>query len=67
MEFTVDFTQSGKTVREINQHLLEYGIFGGFDLSPWFPRLGQSALYCVTEVTSKEKIDRLVAGLKEIL
>jgi len=67
MEFTVDFTHSGKTVREINQHLLKYGIFGGLDLSPWFPRLGQSALYCVTEVTSKEKIDRLVAGLEEIL
>jgi len=67
MEFTVDFSRSGKTVGEVNRQLLKAGVFGGLDLSPWYPELGQSALYCVTEVTSKERIDHLAAALEEIL
>ena len=33
--------------------LREHGIFGGKDLSRDFPELGQSALYCVTEVHAR--------------
>ncbi len=65
-EFVVRF-DSGRTVAEINAALYERGIFGGKDLSNEMPALGQSALYCVTEVHSKEHIDRLAAALKEIL
>ena len=43
-EFVVDFSESGKTVREINSALLDRQIFGGLDLSECFPELGQSAL-----------------------
>ena len=39
--------------------LLERGIFGGRDLSTDYPQLGQSALYCVTEVHTRGDIDRL--------
>ena len=67
MEFVVGFPRTGKSVEEVNRELLQHGVFGGLDLSASFPELGQSALYCVTEVTSKEKIDRLVASLEEIL
>ena len=49
-EFVVDFDGTGKTVAEVNRALRERGIFGGKDLSRDFPTLGQSALYCVTEV-----------------
>ncbi len=64
-EFIVDFNGFGKTVNEVNQFLLEKGIFGGKDLSKEFPELGESALYCVTEVHTKEDIDRLVQALTE--
>ena len=51
----------------INNSLLKQGIFGGKDLSGEFPELGNSALYCVTEVHTKEEIDRLVQVLKDCL
>ncbi len=66
-EFVVNFDQTGKTVAEINQKLLERGIYGGKDLSAEFPQLGQSALYCVTEVHTKQDIDTLVNALGEVL
>ncbi len=66
-EFVVSFNDSGRTVAEINAALRERGIFGGHDLSNEFPDLGQSALYCVTEVHTKADIDRLAATLTEVL
>lgn len=65
-EFVVDFTGTGKSVADINEALLSRGIFGGKDLSMDFPALGQSALYCVTEIHSQEDIDCLVSALAEI-
>ncbi|MGE8203695.1 aminomethyl-transferring glycine dehydrogenase subunit GcvPA [Heyndrickxia sp. NPDC080065] len=66
-EFIVDFNETGLTVEEINQKLLHHKIFGGKDLSVEFPELGQCALYCVTEVHTKNDIDRFVQVLKEII
>ena len=66
-QFVVDFSKTGKSVAEINKALLEKNIFGGKDLSKDFPVLGQCAMYCVTEVHTKEDIDRLVSALGEIL
>lgn len=66
-EFIVDFNETGLTVEEINQKLLQYKIFGGKDLSIEFPELGQCTLYCVTEVHTKDDIDRFVYALKEII
>lgn len=66
-EFVVDFTGTGQTVAEINRALLEYRILGGQDLSADFPELDQSALYCVTEVTPLEHIERLVEALGGIV
>jgi len=65
-EFVVDFNNSGKTIKEINKALLKKGIFGGKDLSKDFPQFAQSALYCVTEIHTKEDIDKLVFALKEV-
>jgi glycine dehydrogenase subunit 1 len=62
-EFTVNFGRR-KTARKINQALLKRGIQGGKDLSKEFPELGNAALYCVTEIHTKEDIDRLTAALK---
>jgi glycine dehydrogenase subunit 1 len=66
-EFVADFNGTGKTVAEINRELLARGIFGGKDLSEEFPALGQSALYCVTEVHTQADIDRLAAALEEVV
>jgi len=66
-EFVVNFDRTGKTVAQINKALLARGIFGGKDLTKEFPELGNSALYCVTEVHTKDDIDRLVNALKEVV
>jgi glycine dehydrogenase subunit 1 len=66
-EFVVDFNATNVTVESINKFLLERSIFGGKDLSQEFPELGNCALYCVTEVHTKEDIDNLVRALKECL
>jgi glycine dehydrogenase subunit 1 len=66
-EFVVNFDGTGKTVTEIHDALLARGIFGGVDLSREFPALGQSALYCVTEIHTQADIDRLVGALEEVL
>lgn len=66
-EFVVDFNATGRTVAEINASLRERGIFGGGDLSQSQPQLGQSALYCVTEVHTQEDIDRLATALAEVV
>ncbi len=66
-EFVVNFDGTGKSVKEINKALLRYKIFGGIDLSEDFPDLGQSALYCVTEVHDKQDIDKLSESLMEVI
>jgi len=66
-EFVVDFSRTGKSVKEINQRLLARGIFGGKDLSQAFPELRNCALYCVTEMLTKIDIDTLASALKDIL
>ncbi len=66
-EFVVGFDETGKSVGEINTALRERGIFGGHDLSSEFPELGQSALYCVTEIHTKADIDRLAETLAEVI
>ena len=66
-EFVVDFNRTGRTVAAINRALLAHGIFGGRDLSADFPALGQCALYCVTEIHTKEDIERLRDALRAVL
>jgi glycine dehydrogenase subunit 1 len=61
------FKEFLKSVTEINQALLARQIFGGKDLTQEFPQLGNSALYCVTEVHTKGDIDSLVSTLKEVI
>jgi glycine dehydrogenase subunit 1 len=67
MEFAVNFDQAGKKVKEVNDALLKAGIQGGLDLSNRFPELGQSALYCFTEIHSHRDIDMLRDELRIIL
>jgi glycine dehydrogenase subunit 1 len=66
-EFVVDFSATGRTVADINDALRDHGIFGGGDLSSAHPQIGQCALYCVTEIHTREDIDRLADSLAEVL
>lgn len=66
-EFVVRFDDANTTVAEVNRRLRAHGIFGGIDLSTSFPELGQSALYCVTEVHERADLDRLVTAVEEVL
>lgn len=65
-DFMVDFNGTGKNVKEINKALLNYNILGGKDISNIFPEYGQSALYSVTEVHTKEDLQALFDALKAI-
>jgi glycine dehydrogenase subunit 1 len=63
----VSFDGTGKSVREINDALFRRQILGGKDISAEFPQLGNSALYCTTEVHTQENIDLLAEVLGEIV
>jgi len=66
-EFTVNFDRTKKTVNNIHEQLLQKDIHGGKNTTKDFPELGETALYCITEVHSKEDIDSLVDALKQII
>lgn len=65
-EFIVNFDGLGLSVAEVRKRLLAKHIFCGADLSKAFPALGQSALFCVTELTSCDDIDRLKEALSAL-
>ncbi len=66
-EFVVDFTNTGLEYGIIHEELLKKGIHGGLYLKPYLPWLGESALYCVTELHTKQDIDLLAKALEEIV
>jgi glycine dehydrogenase subunit 1 len=66
-EFTVNFDDADLTVEDVNERLLERGIHGGKDLSCEYPELGQTSLYCVSEIHSQDEIHRLATAVKEIV
>jgi glycine dehydrogenase subunit 1 len=54
-----------KPIEDINAHLLEHGILGGYDLGQNYPEMENSMLLAVTEMNSKEDIDMLFDVLEE--
>jgi glycine dehydrogenase subunit 1 len=62
-EFVVD---SGETPDALNARLIENRIIGGVPLARWYPELGNATLWCATEMTTREQIDRAAAVLSEI-
>lgn len=53
-------------VDQLNDHLLDHGFIGGYDLRQTHPHLGDCTLLCVTEMVPAKEIDRLVAVLAEV-
>ncbi len=56
-----------KPAAEVNAHLLEHGILGGYELGQNYPSMKNSLLLAVTEMNSREEIDALVEVLQEVL
>jgi len=53
-------------VEEINAHLMEHGILGGYDLGIEYPELKDHMLIAVTEMNSRQEIDALIDVLGEV-
>lgn len=51
---------------ELLRRLREEEIVGGLELARFFPAMTNEVLVCVTEVISRDQIDRFVAALKSI-
>jgi len=62
-EFVV---KTPKPVNEINFHLQNHWILGGYDLSQAYPEMENHMLVAVTEKISKHDIDDFVAALEEV-
>lgn len=65
-EFVVNFDKIGLRAAQINRRLLDKGIIGGKDVSLEFPELGESMLFCTTELHSKSEIDMLINALESL-
>jgi glycine dehydrogenase subunit 1 len=61
-EFVVQTTEDP---RVINGRLLGHKIVGGLPLARFFPELGNAALWCCTEMTTRTSIDTAVGILAE--
>jgi glycine dehydrogenase subunit 1 len=61
--------ETGESPTIWQKRLLENKIVGGIQLGRWYPELSNATLWCVTEVITKEQIDKaatvLAAGLVE--
>ncbi len=56
-EFVVQTTEDPHA---INSRLLEHKIVGGFPLKKFYPELGDAALWCCTELTTRPMIDKAI-------
>jgi len=66
-EFVANFDDAKKTVREVDRRLIDHKIFGGKDVTSEFPELGNSALYAVTDIHTRDDLDRLARSLEAVL
>ena len=55
-----------RPVSEVNNHLLEHGFIGGYDLGQDYPSLKDHMLVAVTEMNTREEIEALVSALAEV-
>ena len=61
-EFVV---QTSEDPHSINNRLLEKKIVGGFPLQKFYPELGNAAVWCCTEMTTKQQIDSAAAAVAQ--
>ncbi len=66
-EFVIDFTETGRKVESIHSDLLHRNVHGGGILKQDFPELGESALYCISELHTSEALEETATLLKDCL
>ncbi|MCP3897441.1 aminomethyl-transferring glycine dehydrogenase subunit GcvPA [Moraxella sp.] len=59
--------QLEKPVDQVLRELATHLIFGGYDLTPFYPELGQCLLVCATEMRTQADIDRYAEKLQVVL
>jgi glycine dehydrogenase subunit 1 len=65
-EFVAKF-EDGITAQQVHEGLLQHGIQGGKILNNEFPELGESMLFCVTEIHTQQDIDTMVQTVEELV
>ncbi|MFW9788595.1 MAG: aminomethyl-transferring glycine dehydrogenase subunit GcvPA [Candidatus Thorarchaeota archaeon] len=65
-EFVVKF-EKGVTAADVHKGLIERGLHGGRILNDEFPELGESMLFCVTEIHSRDTIDEMIRSVEDIV
>lgn len=66
-EFFKEFViQARVSPASVNSGLWEQGIIGGYELGRDYPQLGDCLLLCVTEMNTRDEIDRLIRALRDI-
>ncbi len=66
--FSIDEPKEKRfSVQKIMEKISQEKILGGIPLNQEFPKLGESALVCVTELHTKENIDRFAASIQHAL
>ena len=66
-EFTITLNNEQHSISKLANNLLAEHIHGGINLKKEFPEIGETMLFCVTEMHSKEDIDRFVQVLERSL
>jgi glycine dehydrogenase subunit 1 len=56
--------QTKEDPRAINDRLLEKKMIGGFALKKFYPELGNAALWCCTEMNTREQIDAAIQAVQ---
>ena len=62
--FNEFIAQTKEDPHAINDRLLEKKIIGGFALKKFYPELGNAALWCCTEMSTREQIDAAVQAVQ---
>ncbi|MBW2980547.1 aminomethyl-transferring glycine dehydrogenase subunit GcvPA [Candidatus Woesearchaeota archaeon] len=62
--FYNEFVVKVKDCRKVKEELLKNNILGGLDLGQYYDELKNCLLFCVTEMNTKEEIDKLVSIIK---
>jgi glycine dehydrogenase subunit 1 len=65
--FTLEPREKQMSIQRFLKILQKEGVLAGIPLDTHFPQLGESALMCVTEIQTKDEIDRLIAVIQHIL
>jgi glycine dehydrogenase subunit 1 len=66
-DFTVTFVGTEKKESDICSHLLNKQILGGKSISPYFPELGKTFLWSVTEMHTRDDVEAVFGALGDFL